>query len=159
MIKYLWRHVKRRPDNGLKNGIIPIIQVPGESKIADLQFSIGDEYVCRLQIAMHDIHLIHILKTSHDIFQECQGFCFWQLLSLLEVVPEVAFFAKFSDDVHVVAGLVDIQQPYDVLVLHLLHDLDLTVDVLEVVLIGEDSLVDHLYSSWAVVCEESAEED
>lgn len=100
---------------------------------------------------MHDIHLIHILKPSHDILQESQCLCLWQLLSLLEVVPEVAFLAKFSDDVHVVAGLVDIQQPYDVLVLHLLHDLDLAVDVLEIVLIGEDTLVDHLYSGWAVV--------
>lgn len=152
MIKYLWRHVKWCPDYRLKNGTIPIIEVPGESKVADFQFPIGDEYVSRFEIAMHDIHLIHILKTSHDILQECQGLCFWQLLSLLEVVPEVALFAKFSDYVHVVAGLVDIQQPHDVFVFHLLHDLDLAVDVLEVVLIGEDTLVNHLYSSWAVVC-------
>ena len=48
-------------------------------------------------------------------------------------------------------GVVDVQQPLDVIVLHLLHDFDLAVDVLEVVLIGEDTLVDDLDCGWTVI--------
>lgn len=42
---------------------------------------------------------------------------------------------------------------------HLLHDFDLAMDVLEVVLIGEDTFVDDLYGSWAVIAQQSAEKD
>lgn len=70
MIQDLRRHVERRSNNRLKDSIIPIIQIPSEPKITDLELAIGDEYVGWFEIAMHDIHLIHVLKPSHDILQK-----------------------------------------------------------------------------------------
>lgn len=93
---------------------------------------------------MHDILAAHILKPPHNVLEESQGLLFGQFLLLLEVVPQISLLAKLCDYVHVVAGLVDIEQLHDIFMLHLLHDFDFAVDVAEVVLIGEDALINHL---------------
>lgn len=66
------------------------------------------------------------------------------MLPFLEEVGEVSAFAVLRHDVHIVRSLVDVQQPDDIVVLHLLHDVDLQVDVLEVVGVREDLLIDDL---------------
>ncbi len=108
---------------------------------------------------MHDVKGVHVLEPAHDVPEKVDGLALRQFSALLEVVPEVALFAKLSDDVHVVAGLVHVQQSHDVLVLQFLHYLDLAVNVLQVVLVREDSLVDDLDSRWRVVAQQTTEVD
>ena len=105
---------------------------------------------------MHDIKFVHVLKPSHDILEEDQCFSLTQFSLLLQIVPEITLLAKLSDDVHIITGLVDIQQSYDILILQSLHDFYFTVDVLEVVLISEDALVDDLHCCRCVLSQESA---
>mgnify|MGYP000851726360 CR=1 FL=1 len=64
--------------------------------------------------------------------------------SLLEIGVEVEI-AKLGDDVHVVGGLEDIEEFDYIFVADSLHDIDFRVQVFEVEIVGEDSLVDHFY--------------
>lgn len=108
---------------------------------------------------MHDVELVEVLEAPHDVFEEGEGLIFRQPFPALEISPEVSFLAELSHDVHIVAGLVDVEQPHDVLMLQLLHYFDLAVNVLEVVVIGEDSFVDHFDSGWSAIADQPAQED
>ena len=108
---------------------------------------------------MHGVSSIHVLKSFYDIFQKSQSLALTQFFLLLKVGPQISALAEFSDDVHIVVGLVDIEQLDDILMFEFLHDLDLIVDVFEVVLVGEDTFFNHLHSNSGIVRGESAEED
>ena len=108
---------------------------------------------------MHDVQSVHILEPTHDISKKADSLILCQSSTLLEVVPEVPLLAKLSDDVHVITGLVDIQQSHYVIVFQFLHDFDLAVNVLEVVLVGEDALVDHFHCCWGVIGQKTAQID
>lgn len=66
---------------------------------------------------MHDIQSSQILESSHDVFQKAKSLSLGKSFLLLEVAPEISFFAKFGDNVHVVASLVDVEESDDVFVL------------------------------------------
>jgi len=108
---------------------------------------------------MHDVQSVHILEPTHDIPKKADSLILCQSSTFLEVVHEVPLFAKLSDKLHVITGLVDIQQCHYVIVLQFLHDLDLAVYVLEVVLVGEDALVDHLHRCWGVLAQKTTQID
>lgn len=108
---------------------------------------------------MHDIELVEVLESPHDVLQEGQSLILWQSFPAFEISSKVSLFAELSHYVHVVAGLVDVEQLHDVLMLKFLHYLDLAVDILEVVVVGEDSFVYHFDSSWSAVADEPAQED
>jgi len=59
-----------------------------------------------------------------------------------KIAPEISTWALLHDQIHIIISLEDIHQFDDILVLHLFHDIDLTVDIFEIVLIGEDSFLD-----------------
>ena len=56
-------------------------------------------------------------------------------------------------------SLIDIQQLDYIFMLEFLHDLDLVVDVLEVVLIGKNAFFNHLDCYSRVIGGQSAQED
>lgn len=93
---------------------------------------------------MDDAIQVEILRPLHNLLQKGGRLLFGQLPPLLQKVQEIVV-AELRDDVHVVGGLVDVVQLHDVAVLHLLHDLDLRVQVLQVEAVGEEALVDHLH--------------
>jgi hypothetical protein len=67
-------------------------------------------------------------------------------LALFEIIGQVTILAVLRHDIHVVAGLIYIEQLNNVIVLHLLHYLDFEMDVLQVEGIGEDLLIDNFNS-------------
>ena len=129
MVEYLGRHVERGADDGLEDGAVAVVQVAREAEVADLEPAVADEYVGRFEVAVHGVLAVHVLEALDDVLQKGEGLGLLQLLLPLEVVAQIAALAELSHDVHVVAGLVDVQQPHDVLLLQLLHYLDLVVDV------------------------------
>ena len=66
---------------------------------------------------MHDIQSSQILESSHDVFQKAKSLSLGKSFLLLKVAPEISFFTKLSDNVHVVAGLVDVKESDDIFVL------------------------------------------
>jgi len=67
-----------------------------------------DQDVGRLQITVHGVSLVHVLEPSDDILEKAQGFILCEFLLPLQVGAQVSPFAELGDDVHVVAGLVDV---------------------------------------------------
>lgn len=132
----LGRHIERSANDGLHDGVVAL-QVLGESKVADLAYSIFEQYVGRLEVSVDDALGVEVLGSFHELLEVLLGLALGQLLLLLEVVIEVALLAKLGDDVHVVGGLVDVVQFDYVFVGDLLHDVDFRLDVLQVVGIHE----------------------
>ena len=96
---------------------------------------------------MHYAIQVEILRALHNLLQQIDGLLLGQFPPLLQKVEHI-IVAELSDDIHVVGGLVDVVELHDIAVLHLLHDLDLGVQVLEVEAAREEALVDHLHRHW-----------
>lgn len=80
---------------------------------------------------------MEIPEAISDIFEKPNCLLFWYFLATLDKTHEITLFAELCDDIHVIGGLVDIKQLNNVLVLDLLHDLDLGLDVLQIVIVRE----------------------
>ena len=96
MIENLRAHIKRSSHNGLEDGVVSVVEVSCESKVADFKSSCIDEDVSWFEVSMHNIQLIQVFKSSHNIFEEVQGLRLWQSSSFFEVAPKVSFFAELS---------------------------------------------------------------
>lgn len=108
---------------------------------------------------MDDLPLMKILEPSHDIFEGIHSPTLPQSLLLLDVSPQIAVLAKLSHNVHVVIGLIDVQQLDNIGMLHFLHDLDLRLNGLDIVSVGEDLLIDDLDSSGYIIGDPPAQVD
>lgn len=91
---------------------------------------------------MGNLPLVQILKPTHNLLQKLERILLLQPLLLLQVPSHIPLLTKLRHDIHVITRLVDVQQAHDVFVVDLLHDVDLEVDVLQVVGVGEDLPVD-----------------
>ena len=141
-IEDLWRHIQRSAHNRIHNGILTVLQVLCEPEIADLTPPTLEQDIRRLQITMGDPMSRQIFEAIRDILEKPDRLLLIDLLPILEEVHEITLLTELRDDIHVIRGLVDVEQFDDVPVLHLLHYLDLTLNVLEVVVISEDLLID-----------------
>jgi hypothetical protein len=139
-------HVERCSNNGFEEGILAL-HTFRKAKIADFALISPEEDIGWLQITVNDAIIVEVLDALHDLLQEVNGFILTEPPLLLEVVVEI-IVAELGNDVHVVIGLEDIVEVDNVLMTHLLHDLDLGVEVLEVEVTGEDALIDNFHSHW-----------
>ena len=74
---------------------------------------------------MNNAALVQVLCPVHDVPEVVFGLPLGDPLLLVQQFEEISVLAKFCNNVHVVGGLVDVEELYDVLVGHFLHDIDL----------------------------------
>lgn len=70
-----------------------------ESEISNDCLPIADKYVGQLQISMQEIAFGHLNKARNNVFHYLEDLFDWGLFFSLEKGAQVAFIAKFSDDI------------------------------------------------------------
>ena len=88
---------------------------------------------------------VEIFDSFHNIFEVSTGLGFGDASTYSEIVKKVASITELSDDIHVIGGLIDVEESDDVLMVDLFHDLDFGLDVLQVVGIQKQFLIDYLH--------------
>ena len=120
-IEDLGRHIQRSSHDRLQDSFFAVLEISREAEVTDFECAVGDEDIGWFEVSVDDILVVHILKASEDVPEEFHCFLLGELLLLLEIGSEVSLCAELGDDIHVVVGLVDVQQFDYVVVLHLLH--------------------------------------
>lgn len=93
---------------------------------------------------MNDAILVQILGPVHYILQILLGLLLGYSLPLLQQFEEISILAKLGHNVHIIGSLIYVIQFDNILMANLLHDVDLRLDILDVVCIGEYLFVDDL---------------
>ena len=96
---------------------------------------------------MSHIFTIEVLDSFHDL-PEVLDSLFLVESFLLPEVGEHIMITQLGDDIHVIAGLEYIVQLNYIVVPHFFHDVDLTVQVLEVKGIAKQPFIDDFDSHW-----------
>ena len=90
---------------------------------------------------MDDAIGVEVLGSFHDLFEVLFGLVFGEFMFFFKVVVEIPIFAEFSNNIHVIGGLVDVVEFNDVVVVDHFHDINLGLNIFEVVGIEEDFLI------------------
>ena len=77
---------------------------------------------------MHDLALDEGLEGVEDLHEVLQRLLLGQLLLVFEIGEQVALVAVLEYEVDVVGGLLDVDEPDDVVVLAALEHLDLVLE-------------------------------
>jgi len=75
---------------------------------------------------MDDVHIVQIFDPFKNLFQKINGIFFRHFSLVFEVAVKI-IVTYLGDNVHIVGGLEDVVEFYDVFVAYFLHDFDLTV--------------------------------
>jgi hypothetical protein len=96
---------------------------------------------------MNDSILMEVLNTFHDLFKVFFRLLFIDFLFFLKERIKVTIFTQFSNDVHIVGGLVDIKEFNNVGMINFFHDLDFGLDVFDVVRVGKEAFINDFDSN------------
>ena len=139
----LRRHVQRCPHDGLHDGFLAF-EALGEPEVAKFAGGLLEEDVGRLEISVNNAALVQVLGPVDNVPEVVLGLPLGDPLLLMQQFEEVSVLAELSDYVHVVGGLVYVEELDDVGVGHFFHNVYLGLDVLDVVGVGEYLLVNDL---------------
>jgi hypothetical protein len=151
-VEDLRRHVQRCANYRVHYCVLPVLQVLGETEVADFAAPVLEQDVSWLEVSVRDAQAVQIPEAIGDVLEQPDSLLFGDLLPPPQKAHKVAFFAKLSDDIHVIGGLVDIEELDNIPVFDFLHYLYFGLDVLEVVVIGENLLIDDLDGHRLIIC-------
>lgn len=139
------RHVKWCSNYRLHLCIITV-QTFGKTKVSELTWPCMKKNVGRFEISMNNSTFVKVFCSFHEVSQVLFSLNLRNFSFFVEKFEKITILAKFSDNIHIISGLVDIIETNNVLVRYFFHNLDLRLNVLDIVCIGEYLLVDHFHS-------------
>lgn len=111
-------------------GHLPILEHDGQSKIPDLDLSIFEENVLGFEIPVDEVKFHQRPESPEQLKQNVQGLALSQSSSAFEILIEVSALAVLHNEVVVISGLFDVDEPHDVVVVALLESLDFVLEVI-----------------------------
>mmetsp|Transcript_65793 Transcript_65793/g.169343 ORF Transcript_65793/g.169343 Transcript_65793/m.169343 type:complete len:289 (-) Transcript_65793:152-1018(-) len=128
--------VLRRPDHGVHNGAVG--RAARGVKVDELQHVALDaalaleQEVLRLEVAMHDVLLVHVEDGTKDVLDQGCSLGLAEVAHLHDLIEKLTTLAQLHDKEDVVPVLEGLEESDDVRVIHHLHHRDLLPQTLEV---------------------------
>lgn len=97
----------------------------GKAEVTQFAYALFEQNIGWLEVSMNNSIFVQILGSINNVFEIALGILLWDFFLLVEHLKEITVVAKFSDDIHVIGSLVDVEELNDVGVGDFLHDVDL----------------------------------
>lgn len=100
---------------------------------------------------MDNLFSVQIFESTENIFEYFYGSGLTKLSFLFDKSSKITFLTELSNNVHIVAGLINIHKFDNILMVNFLHDIYFRLNWFNIVIIGEYFLIDNFDSHWEII--------